>query len=275
MRRRFSYALTAGVLSSGAPAGLLGIRLANSRNDRMSLGAVRNELASDRVAYMYVGGATAVIFALFGYILGRQADKLAALSETDALTELLNARGFSSRLRTEIKRSQRYREPFSLLFLDLDDLKGINDRHGHRAGSEALQQVAGVIRAELRETDTAARWGGDEFAILAPNTGKDPALSLAERIRGRIAEQGMPWPLTASIGVATLDDRDEAMPADSRALLRAVDAALYEAKRSGRNTVVAAPLIGIRSPSSSSTEPSATQKAPNRSWASRLRGRRP
>ena len=83
--------------------------------------------------------------------------------------------GSPARLDAEIKRSRRYREPLSLLFLDVDGLKNINDRHGHRAGSEALREVAGVIRAELRETDTGARWGGDEFTVIAPNTSKDAA----------------------------------------------------------------------------------------------------
>src|SRR6185503_2849015 len=95
MRRRFSYALTAGVLSSGAPAGLLGVRLAKSHADNMSLQEVGTELRSDRLAYLYIGGATAFIFAMFGYLLGRKADRLAQLSETDPLTDLLNARGLS------------------------------------------------------------------------------------------------------------------------------------------------------------------------------------
>jgi two-component system, cell cycle response regulator len=240
MRRRFSYALTAGVLSSGAPAGLLGIRLAR-RDDEVSLQKLRREIAADGAAYAYVGGATALIFAMFGYILGRHADALAELSETDALTGLLNARGFARRMRAEIKRSKRYREPLSLLFLDLDGLKDINDRYGHRAGSEALRQVAEVIRAELRESDAGARWGGDEFTILAPNTATSAAVLFAERIRARIADHVADWPLTASIGIASLDSREGSEPPDSAALMRAADDAMYEAKRRGKNSVVAAP----------------------------------
>jgi diguanylate cyclase (GGDEF)-like protein len=240
MQRRFTYALTAGFLSSGAPAGLLGVRLRNRPDDSVSLGQVKTELAVDRAAYVYVGGATAIIFALFGYILGRQADQLAALSETDQLTGLLNARGFSSRFGAEIKRSKRYREPLTLLFLDLDGLKTINDRNGHRAGSAALRQVGSVIRSALRESDVAARWGGDEFTILAPNTGRDAAFVLAERVRCQIADQAASWPLTASIGVATHEADEDGMPADSAALMRAADTAMYEAKRRGKNTVVAA-----------------------------------
>ena len=244
MRRRFSYALTAGVLSSGAPAGLLGIRLARGDDDEVSLRRVRSEIAADRAAYMYVGAATAVIFALFGYILGRHADELRELSETDALTDLLNARGFAARLHAETRRSKRYREPLSLLFLDLDGLKKINDRHGHRAGSDALRQVGRLIRAELRETDTGARWGGDEFTIIAPNTDRAEAVTFAERIRARIARYESDWPMTASIGVATLDCDDLRMPVDAHTLLRNADAAMYEAKRRGKNTVVAGRVIG-------------------------------
>lgn len=239
MQRRFTYALTAGVLSSGAPAGLLGIRLARAPEDSVWLQHVKHELTADRAAYMYVGGATATIFALFGYILGRQADRLAELSQTDALTGLLNGRGFSARLRAELKRSKRYGESLTLLFLDLDALKDINDRHGHRAGSEALRQVARVIQSELRETDVAARWGGDEFTILAPNTSPPAAMALAERIRSRIAEQADPFQLTVSIGVATHVGDDEGMPGNSATILRAADEALYEAKKRGKNTVVA------------------------------------
>jgi diguanylate cyclase (GGDEF)-like protein len=243
MRRRYFYALTAGVLSSGPPAGLLGIRLVRRDKDK-SLHRMRSEIAADRAAYIYIGAATAVIFALFGYVLGRHADELADLSETDALTQLLNARGFSSRLRAEIRRAKRYREPLSVLFLDVDSLKRINDRHGHRAGSDALRQVASVIRAELRATDTGARWGGDEFTIIAPNTKRDEAVSFAERIRARIARHEGDWPMTASIGIATLDGGDTRSNADAHTLLRDSDAAMYEAKRRGKNAVVAVQTNG-------------------------------
>ena len=210
MQRRFSYALTAGILSSGAPLNLPGLGVARS-----------------------------VLFALFGYMLGRQADELAELAETDGLTCLLNPRGFSARLRSEIKRSKRYREPLSLLFLDLDGLKEINDRYGHRAGSEALRRVAGVIRAELRESDTGARWGGDEFAIIAPNTTSAAAAQFADRIRTRIARHPAEWPMTASIGIATVDWSEDGIESDALSLMRDADAAMYEAKRRGKNTIAA------------------------------------
>ena len=220
MKRRFSYALTAGILSSGIPDRITG---------RMGIGWLR-----------------LTVFAAFGYMLGRQADELAELSETDPLTRLLNARGFSTRLQAEIQRARRYREPLSLLFLDLDGLKVINDKFGHRAGSQALREVAAVIRAELRESDTGARWGGDEFTVIAPNTNKDPATLFAERIRAGIAENVTEWPLTASIGIATLDWEvgEVETVADAQALLRDADAAMYEAKRRGKNKVVANVIVG-------------------------------
>jgi diguanylate cyclase (GGDEF)-like protein len=188
--------------------------------------------------------ARTALFAAFGYILGRQADELAELSQTDALTRLLNARGFADRLHAEIKRSRRYSEPLSLLFLDVDGLKKINDRYGHRAGSDALRQVADDIRGALRETDLSARWGGDEFTILVPRTDTDAAVHLADRIRASVAEPSGGWPVTASIGVATLCADEDGVPATAAALMRAADDAMYEAKRRGKNTVVAAHTNG-------------------------------
>lgn len=209
MGRRFSYALTAGLLCMGERAS--GLRLARP-----------------------------VLLALFGYILGRQADDLAEQSETDSLTRLLNARGFAARLQAELKRARRYREPLSLLFLDVDGLKDINDRHGHRAGSDALREVAGVIRSKLRESDTGARWGGDEFTIIAPKTTKAAATMVAERIRASIAHHVSEWRMTASIGIATIDWSEGDVAYDAQTLLRDADAAMYEAKRRGKNTVAAA-----------------------------------
>ena len=184
MRRRFSYALTAGVLSSGAPAGLLGIRLARGDDDEMSLRRVRSEIAADRAAYMYIGGATAVIFALFGYVLGRHADELRELSETDALTDLLNARGFAARLHAETRRSKRYREPLSLFFLDLDGLKKINDRHGHRAGSDALRASRPTVFARSCAKPTPAHAGA---ATSSPSSRRTPKETRPSRLRSAFA----------------------------------------------------------------------------------------
>ena len=225
--RRLAYAGVGALLSAGAPAGLLGMKWAlNGGRDRSTSPrtAIRELASADRAGLIYVGLSTAVAFAVFGYVLGRQADRLAALSETDALTGLSNARGLFDRLDRELARSRRYREPLTLLLVDLDGLKGINDRHGHGAGDEALRHLASVIRSQLRETDIGARWGGDEFAVVAPRTSKVAALALAERIRSLIPQDGTEWPLTCSIGVASIDPQTDGQLVDSASLMRVADA---------------------------------------------------
>jgi diguanylate cyclase (GGDEF)-like protein len=234
------------LLSAGAPAGLLGMRLARRerRPGPVSLrGAVRELAAADSAGYIYTGASTAVAFVLFGYVLGRQADRLAALSETDALTGLTNARGLFDRLDIELARSRRYREPLALLLVDLDGLKDINDRYGHRAGDEAIRSLADVIRSQLRETDVGARWGGDEFAILAPRTSEAAALALAERIRALSPPRSV-YRLSGSVGVAAIDPKTDVQLVDSAALMRAADVAMYQAKRGGKNRVATASPSG-------------------------------
>jgi diguanylate cyclase (GGDEF)-like protein len=248
MRRSLAYAWLGGVLSAGAPVGLLAFRRARRGKGSGSTvwhRAVR-EIASDRLEYVYVGASTAIAFGMFGYVLGRQADRLAALSETDALTGLTNARGFFERLDDELARARRYGEPLALLLVDLDGLKHVNDRFGHSAGDEAIRSLADVIRSQLRATDVGARWGGDEFAVLAPDTPKAAALALAERIRVLIPQQSTNWEVSGSVGVAVIDPRSGDDVVDSATLMRAADAALYEAKRSGRNRVVLAALRDAR-----------------------------
>jgi diguanylate cyclase (GGDEF)-like protein len=242
--RSVRYACAGGLAAAGAPLGLLTLRWAQRerRSACVSLHHLIRELACDRGGYLYVGASTALAFTLFGYLLGRQADRLASLSETDPLTGLRNARGLLTRLDAELARSRRYRQPLTLLLVDLDGLKDINDRYGHEAGDIAIRTLADVIRAELRETDTAARWGGDEFAIVAPNTSAAAALALAERIRTRVPAQSARWHLTASIGFATAEpDEDRDIP-DSAVLMRRADVAMYQAKHAGRNTVAVAPV---------------------------------
>ena len=247
MRRRFAYACAGGLVSAGAPVGLLAARLAHHASGprSVSVRAAVRELGADRPGFIYVATTTALAFALFGYVLGRQADQLTELSETDSLTGLWNARGLFRRLDTELARSRRYREPFALLLLDLDGLKNINDRYGHDAGDEALRGLAEAIRSELREADVPARWGGDEFALLAPNTSSVAAIALAERIRSLIPQRSVQYPLTGSVGVAAIDPAAGGEFVDAAVLMRTADAAMYEAKRRGRNRVVMA-LPGVR-----------------------------
>jgi len=162
-----------------------------------------------------------------------------ALSVTDDLTELYNSRYLNLVLRRESKRASRSGRPLSLLFVDLDGFKTVNDTYGHQAGSRALVEAAWVIRGSARETDVVARFGGDEFALILPDTGGEGATAVAERVRERLAghgflaAEGLDLRLTASVGVATLPD----VAASSEELLRAADMAMYRVKASGKNGI--------------------------------------
>jgi diguanylate cyclase (GGDEF)-like protein len=166
-----------------------------------------------------------------------------ALSVTDDLTHLYNSRYLNQVLRRETKRASRSGRPLSLLFIDLDGFKGVNDTHGHLSGSRALVEAAGLIRSSARETDVAARFGGDEFAVVLPDTGGEGAFAVGERIRDRVAahhflaSDGLDIHLTASVGVATLPD----VAASADELVAAADKAMYRVKDSGKNGIQAAP----------------------------------
>lgn len=167
-----------------------------------------------------------------------------ALSVTDDLTRLYNARYMNIALKREVRLATRNSRPLSLVFVDLDGFKSINDTHGHLAGSRALVEAGAVIRGSGRETDVSARYGGDEFALILPDTGAVGALAVAERIRERIdthrflAGDGLDIHLTASVGVATLPEA--ATEADG--LVQAADVAMYQVKDRGKNGIqVAAP----------------------------------
>jgi diguanylate cyclase (GGDEF)-like protein len=162
-----------------------------------------------------------------------------ALSVTDDLTQLYNWRYMQQVLRRETKRALRGNRPLSLLFVDLDGFKSINDSHGHLFGSRALVESASVIRASARETDIVARFGGDEFALVLPDTASDGAVSVGERIRDRLAAHrflegdGLSIALTASVGVATLPD----VAASAEELIQAADEAMYWVKSHGKNGI--------------------------------------
>jgi diguanylate cyclase (GGDEF)-like protein len=199
------------------------------------------ELLSDRLTYLYLLLSTALVLAVVGFVLGRQADRLASLSRTDALTGLPNRRALAERIQEELRRSARYGMPLSLLMVDVDGLKQVNDAHGHAAGDRLIQTVARAITDTLRHSDFGARWGGDEFGIIAPNTSLEAARASAERLIAHIRQQGPQSGRspTVSVGVATFDPtRGAGM--DVETLSQAADRALYQAKANGRNRVEAA-----------------------------------
>jgi diguanylate cyclase (GGDEF)-like protein len=168
-----------------------------------------------------------------------QMQRVEALSVTDDLTGLYNSRYLNQVLRRESKRASRSGRPLALLFLDLDGFKSVNDTHGHLCGSRALVEAATVIRRCARETDIVARFGGDEFAVILPDTGSEGAVAVAERVRERVfehpflADDSLTIHLTASIGVAILPD----VAASAEELVKAADTAMYQIKDAGKDGV--------------------------------------
>ncbi len=161
------------------------------------------------------------------------------LSETDELTGLFNTRGFAIAANRLFGQAQRYGRASSVLMIDSDNLKAVNDGHGHDAGNRLLRQVANAVVSELRATDVPARYGGDEFIVLLPETPPKGALDVAERIRAAIASRplalnGQQVSSTVSIGVACFPEDGRSLDA----LAARADRALYLAKQEGRNKVV-------------------------------------
>jgi diguanylate cyclase (GGDEF)-like protein len=239
MSCRALYAASGALVALGAPLGLLFLQAA--RAGHLSGAWLVEELKEQTAVHVYVATGTLIAFTLFGYVLGREADRLREMARTDPLTGLLNRRAFTERLQDEAARATRYGTPLSLLLLDLDGLKRLNDVAGHQQGDAALQALARSLRARCRSADVGARWGGDEFVVLAPETRGGEALDLAERIRASVASDS-PSGVTVSIGVATAaPGRVSVAVLESEA-----DAALYDAKRQGGNRVVSQLLPGVR-----------------------------
>ena len=165
-----------------------------------------------------------------------EARRLALLATQDELTGLSNRRAFLDLAAREMNRAVRYERPISLCYVDLDHFKSINDRHGHAAGDRVLAITGQVLRETIRDTDLAARFGGDEFCILLPETDAEQALVVVQRFRATLAARATDPPITLSAGVAGLT-RGQGSLAD---LLDRADAAMYRAKLAGRNGLVVA-----------------------------------
>jgi diguanylate cyclase (GGDEF)-like protein len=184
-------------------------------------------------------------------ITGRKVleEKLSALAMTDALTGLWNRRAFDQALRREWKRAVRDESQLSLLLLDLDHFKLLNDQYGHPLGDECLTTVASAISDTVRASDVVCRWGGDEMAIILPGTDHAGAARTAEKVRAavealrfRARKNADEWvSVTASVGVVTAISQPDGSVTTPQNLLLAADKALYKAKHDGQNQVVVAP----------------------------------
>jgi len=182
------------------------------------------------------------IFLVVAYVASMQSalrrllEREKELSRTDSLTGLMNRRAFGERLEEEIVRSRRYGRPFSLAYMDLDDFKEINDRHGHGAGDRLLLAVAKALRGGLRSSDFVARLGGDEFAVLLPETGAAAARGVMDKAREKMEAIRGPGgeAVRASMGVFTC----EKPPESCDRVLTMADALMYSAKKSGKNRIL-------------------------------------
>ncbi len=162
--------------------------------------------------------------------------RIKIISETDELTGIYNVRAFTSIANRTHKQSLRYRHPYAIVMIDSDNLKSVNDTYGHEAGNRLLKLTVTCAQQSLRETDVFARYGGDEFIALLPQTKPDGAYEVAERIRKLIAAtpldtQGKQVPTTVSVGVAYYPEHGEELAV----IMNRADQALYNSKRAGRN----------------------------------------
>ena len=193
-----------------------------------------SEMTMTFAPYLLVGYLTSLLAA----DLKNAREGLELLSDTDELTGLKNRRAFNSALEAEFKKAVRYNRVFSVLMLDADDLKPVNDRFGHAAGDKLIVSIAQVVRESLRDTDILARYGGDEFVVILNETTRDRAVEVAERIRKSVentsfSSSGERVSSTISVGVACFSENSQ----DGLEIMAEADKKLYESKRKGKNSV--------------------------------------
>lgn len=198
---------------------------------------------ADKIDNNSFTSADIIVIELFSQLIGASIgnvklfEKTQRQAETDGLTGMVNHRTFYEKLEIELRRSQRYGGQISVIMADIDNLKPINDNLGHRAGDMVIKQISRRIGACIRQIDTAARYGGDEFAVILPNTSLADAVVVAERMVKMVNETVMVWEqneikLSLSVGVGQYNAQNT--PGD---VAKATDQALYAAKQAGKNTV--------------------------------------
>ncbi len=223
-------------------AWLSGTTVAVAASILAAAGWLSAELASSRLdtnvfVYAWNFGARLLFLMLVALLLARlrhMFDRERTLSRTDALTGLPNARALREVADGEIARAQRYVQPLSLAFIDIDDFKHVNDERGHSTGDQLLQRIAELIRANLRGSDFVARYGGDEFVVLLPIADENAARTVMDKLREKVGEAmvGENWPVTLSIGVVTRLPGGSAVTVD--AMLENADRLMYDVKSGGK-----------------------------------------
>jgi len=219
------------LLSFGAPLGWLIVQALAGRP------AFTAEFF-DPLLYGYLTLATAIVFSGIGYVVGRREQMITRMALTDGLTSLYNKRYFKSRLDQEFVRFQRDGTNMSIIQIDLDFFKRVNDTYGHHAGDEVLKNVSAMLMAHCRKNEIAARVGGEELAIIACGVESQDAAKAAERIRLEIENSACSWQgeeikITASFGVASANKYSD----NPWQVYQKADEALYQAKHTGRNRV--------------------------------------
>jgi diguanylate cyclase (GGDEF)-like protein len=230
------FGLLGVALGVGAPGGALVLRIVGGADALV-------DLRENAFFYVYALVGTCLVFGVAGFLAGRRADRLRRgrdlfqeLSQRDSLTNLVNDRTFRHHYERAVAHAARFHEPLSLLILDVDQLKALNDELGHSFGSAALQRVAHVLEQSKRVADVAARWGGDEFVLLMSGAGAEAARRQAETILERLRDApvelgGRQRSISVTIGVATV------AAGGGEDLFEAADRALYAGKRAGRGQV--------------------------------------
>jgi diguanylate cyclase (GGDEF)-like protein len=213
-------------LALGAPLGWAAIRILQGAE-------LRVELTSQASLYAYMWVGSSLAFALFGQLIGRHEDALQEGTITDSLTGLRNRRYFMTRLEEELHAAARHGRPLSLLIIDVDHLKEVNDQKGHPAGDRLLASLSSLFSQQMRQGETAARLGGDEFAVLMPSTGLAEACGAAQRLCKAVQDKAE---ASVSIGVGAVEAGSTIGALD---LYGRADKALYRAKRAGRGRMEA------------------------------------
>lgn len=238
---QLTYPIIGALLGAGAPVGSFLLRILALRNVREQ---PFDDLRTNVFFYLYELLATSLVFSIAGFVAGRRADHLRQrkafyheLAEHDSLTGLHNGGAFMDRYRRALEHAIAAREPMAVILIDVDQLKAINDAFGHPAGSQALVRVADALRLSKRAADVAARWGGDEFAILLEGADEAGAMRVAEGLNAYLRSSPLllertTVPISVTIGICAA-----AQPSASTDLFAAADRALLAGKAHGRNTI--------------------------------------